>query len=403
MKGWKKNEKVYFDEVIKKNPHLLASSIGIELLHGLHFLLSKDKAELASESVMNERTSHMRLYQEVRDFQDKRHGKKNQKSSSYSCPEYDTSPGGKRYAHMLVAKRCILDHFRALNEGRTIDIEASSWESTLKYVPTKETTVLSSEIIKLGTTKPPFGVNLAQGAVDPTADPAPPSPPVTIGSFDAEVANGAKRKEALRGTPVCTGDVVLGLVSGIKHLLDFDAAGKSIVEVETEMLRRRDAGKAVNLLVEMKTKREHKINGKNVISKQRGSYSKRSNPLNDGGALDEAMLTEAANKQDGFHPLENGPGRKKWKHKKMDKLHAHFSDVKKMLNRDVENTRAEDRVVFTTDAVYHGAPKKREPEMMKRVHTRIHEMRVAAAAEAAAATKEAENVAVGSLIALDSL
>ena len=59
---------------------------------------------------------------------------------------------------------------------------------------------------------------------------------IVIKTISADDANGAHRQTALRETAGKAGDVVLGLVSGAKHTVIFDAVGKTAEQFVVENL-----------------------------------------------------------------------------------------------------------------------------------------------------------------------
>ena len=359
MSGWKKREPKYCKEVLERNPHIIASAIGIELWHGFHWLLEKRTEGTATEETLNNRLGKFDLFKQVRDFQRQRNNETIKKGGSYSHPNINTGQNGRFERHKVVAKRALLDSFAAMGAGKVIDIEQCNWNSPVVY---KDQIKLPPTKIKIGTAKPPYGMEFQK--IENTNK-------LVIKSINPEAANGGNRKTELKETEAVVGDVVLGLVSGSKHKLDFSAEGITPEVFVNEMNRLQKLGKQVNVYVQPGSTTQNVVRGDKTISTSRGMYYKRANPMS-GGSLDEDLLQKMSQSQKHFHRMEDAGNKKAWDHKKMPEVRQLYEKVERMLDRDVANTAASDRPVFTTDEKHYHSDEKREPKKMTELCAELH-------------------------------
>ena len=377
--GWKGRESKYFEEVIMKNPHIIASAIGIELFHGFQYLLQSHKAEIPTEAQLNERSAQMDLYQEVVNFQKSRHGDNLGKGGSYSCPDVPTGENEKYHQHMLVAERIIHDSFNALRLGKAIDVYKSTWTLGIAYK--EESAALPPEVLRLGTTLQPFGVTfedkeitvvVAAADADAAAADAAVTTQIVIKTISADDANGAHRQTALRETAGKAGDVVLGLVSGAKHTVIFDAVGKTAEQFVVEMNRLQNLKKQINVSIQPSSVTSNVVRGNKMYSKVRGSYPAAANPRI--AKVDDAVLQKMIRSQSNFHRLATDESSlKEWDHPRMAEFRLQvYPRIKEMFARNVATTLATDRPVFPTEEKHHGGEEKREPKKMTELCAALH-------------------------------
>ena len=140
-----------------------------------------------------------------------------------------------------------------------------------------------------------------------------------------------------------------------------------------EMNKRRTNGKPVNVLIRASNTKHHQQKGDKMISSSRGSWNVFSNPLV--SPFTKEVLQKAAKLQKGFHRLEDSGKLKKWSHPRIETLRQSYDKFKSVLDRKVEDTKANERPVFTTLEKYPGSDVQREPAMQKDLCTLLHQMR----------------------------
>jgi hypothetical protein len=273
---------VYFREVIEKNPHFLIG-IGIELLHGDQARLTKNTSHRATEKSINVNASAIDLFHRCQAFMRQYHGEHKAVGGSYTRPLVETEEGERFYAHKVVARKAIFDGFLGALEGKTIDVENTNYDTPVRYLDT--TSALPDTVIVLGATLPGWGISFklkgsggSGGSGGGSSSRSATTSSSNVGTIiidfiDAGAANGKSRKANLSATVAAAGDTVLGLCSGCKHVLEWDAKDKSTDALLTEMNRRRTLGNPVNLLIQCNGLIHHKRKGDKMISKARGSYN----------------------------------------------------------------------------------------------------------------------------------
>jgi hypothetical protein len=285
------------------------------------------------------------------------YGRKKKGGGSYTHPNVPTQKNERYYTHKMVAKKCILDGFKGASIGQPIDVSNSTYDCTVKFSTTIQ---LPPQKIKLSTAQPPFGITfkIIDGAI-------------VIDEIDSTAANGKNRITALNDTVVVTGDIVLGLVSGAKDTLFWDATEKTVDNLMTKMDALQKAKKAINLYVRSKIPIHNQVKGNKVLSTARGAYSKFANPLV--GSLDEAALDKAVATEAGFHRRHDQGTKKKWTHVRIDKVDALIPKLKKVLERDVKTSMKTDRPVFPTEANRVDTGIQREASLVTALCSRLHE------------------------------
>ena len=385
LAGLKSREKKIYEETFERNPHLLSSSIGIELFHGLFHSLQKVKAEVPGEEGMNKQSSKFDCLQEVIDFQRRRYGESPAKGGSYSHPVINTTKTGRHYKHKEVAKRVIRDMFKAVQQERVINVQDCGWNKPIVYA---EVAVLPPLVIRLGTAGGAWGIDfelkhqeegkVAGGVVPGVADAVEgadeESTTIIIKSITASAVSSIVRKKALGETAALPGETVLGLVHGAASTrkLIFDARGKSVDLLLSEMHSLRAQKKQINLLIETSSSVSCVLQGGKVKSKARGVWPARANPLVK--RVDKALLMKEAATQEGFHRKESDGAKKAWDHPRMQEnvRNVQYPKLKSLLARNVTTTLSSDRPTFASDEKYYGTTVKREPEKMTKLCAELH-------------------------------
>ena len=379
IKDLSQKEKIYYQEVFLRNPHFL-QGIGIELIHGLHFLLAKDTASLVTEAQLNERVPNMALYQSAQAFKRQRHGLKKKKSGSYSQPEIKTGHGERFNTQKIVATRVILDSMQAMHQGKMIDVENCVWNRQIRLL---DRVKLPPQILRLGNQKSDWGINFkdsinsnltnsdSKNSTSSSSNNNNASV-ITVESISVGNVTASKRKIELEATAVSANDVVLGLVEGRDYEMVFDTKGQTAAALLNKMNSRRDQGKVVTLKIQTSLTSKYTVKGDKITSQSRGTYSAFANPLIK--KLDESLLTKMEGQQANFHRLHDDGTKKAWTHPHIEALRNNYEKIKNVLTRDVSNTEATDRPIFTTNEKHVGTDDKKEPAMMTKLCTTIHAM-----------------------------